>query len=331
MSRSSRKNFVVATKGRLKSDEIDGVRFLELVKTNYPETLRILLTGHADLEASIMAVNRGEIYRYMRKPWIEEELKLAMNQALEVQQTRRLLRQRNQELEKAYNELDNLIYSAAHDITSPLTTILGLVALIREEPENSEEYLGMIERSPVKKLNVFTKGVIGFHRNRRTGILSNRISFQKILDSLIEDFSYFEAAQDVEFKIEITGETEFVSDRGRVITILSNLISNSIKYKDFTKDKPYLAVRVNVNPREASVVIEDNGLGIPKDRLGKIYDMYYQAGKNERQGQGLGLHIVLEIIHKLGGKIEVKSTEGAGTTFKIILPNMHESEVTVEQ
>jgi signal transduction histidine kinase len=87
-------------------------------------------------------------------------------------------------------------------------------------------------------------------------------------------------------------------------------------------------VRISTNEDEAVITVEDNGLGIPKDRLDKIYDMYYRAGNNKRQGQGLGLHIVLEIVKKLDGKIQVDSEEGKGTRFTIQLPNTLELAVS---
>jgi len=279
----------------------------------------ILITGHADQKAAIEAINKGGIFRYIEKPWDTEELEQAVLNGLEIYNTRKLLKEKSQDLQKAYNELDNIIYSAAHDITSPLTTIMGLVNLARDEPEETPHYLDLIEKS-VKKLNIFTKNIISFHKNKRTGISVSNIDLQPLAESTVDDFKYFDQAKEVAFDLQVSQEGDFYSDRSRVIMILNNLVSNAIKYQDVEK-AAFVKVGLSSDAENLRVEVKDNGIGISKERKERIFDMYYR-GTEQRSGSGTGLHIVMEVIRMLNGSIEVESEEGEGTRFCVILPNM---------
>ncbi len=306
-----------------KMPKVNGIRFLEMAKNLYPDSVRILLSGHADLEASIDAINKGEVYRYIQKPWNEDELRQALENAFEIFFTRELLVSKNEDLQSAYNELDSLIYSAAHDITSPLTTILGLVSLSRDEPDNRDEYLDLIERS-VKKLNLYTKNIIRFHKNRRTGLRVEKVPFKNITETLLKDFQYFDQARDISFDLHVEQQGEFYSDKSRIITILNNLISNGIKYKDLNKKEKTIGIDIEADEKGSRIQIKDNGIGIERKDLDRIYEMYYQTSKGSNSGQGLGLHIVMDIVKKLGGDINVSSNPGDGTSFTLMIPDIRE-------
>lgn len=169
-----------------KMPDISGVIFLESVKDLYPETIRIMLTGHADLPAVVEAINRSEIFRFLAKPWSENELRKAIDASLNLYDQGSLLTIRNQELSKAYNELDKLVYSTAHDITGPLSNILGLLDLIDSDRENSLKYLSLIKKT-TKKLQYIARDVLSFHRNKRTGLYIREIRMEALINSVLED------------------------------------------------------------------------------------------------------------------------------------------------
>src|SRR5687768_12798791 len=109
------------------------------------------------------------------------------------------------------------------------------------------------------------------------------------------------------------------SDSQRLKVVLHNLISNSVKYADFTKENSYIHIDLHSNGQGNTIMISDNGMGIEQDRQSRIFEMYYRA-TDRSHGSGLGLFIVKEIILKLGGTIDVKSTLGYGSIFVINLP-----------
>lgn len=295
-----------------------GTYFLEQVKIRYPDTVRIMLTGHADLPAVIEAINRSEIFRFLGKPWNEGELRKAIWSAYEIYRTRIDLIKANEDLSKAYNELDGMVYSTAHDITGPLANIVGLVGLVRSDPACTEEYLTLIERA-VRKLQLIAREVINFHRNKRTPVDHQPIHFKKLIDDAIADYSFFEGAERVHFEIQVEDATKFNSDQERLRIIFNNLVSNGIKYRDSSKSECTVTLKVTTDTAGARITCSDNGIGIEPAVLPRIFELYYRASE-QSTGSGIGLYIVREIINRLKGKIEVHSEVGRGTRFEIFIP-----------
>src|SRR5690606_16639923 len=111
----------------------------------------------------------------------------------------------------------------------------------------------------------------------------------------------------------------FYSDSWRLKVILSNIISNAIRYRN-GKD-PVIRVMVKVTGDKANVSVEDNGKGIVKEHLPSVFKMFYRA-TDDGHGSGLGLYIVKEAVEKLNGSIKISSREGAGTTVNLEIPVM---------
>ena len=105
----------------------------------------------------------------------------------------------------------------------------------------------------------------------------------------------------------------------KVMLILNNIISNSIRYRN-GKDT-LVKINVEVTDHKAIVSIADNGRGIGKEHLNNVYKMFYRA-TDEGAGSGLGLYIVKETMDKLNGSIEIESELGAGTTVKLEIPEL---------
>jgi signal transduction histidine kinase len=109
------------------------------------------------------------------------------------------------------------------------------------------------------------------------------------------------------------------------------LISNAIKYADLEKPEPAIRIAIELAPGEAAIQFSDNGIGIEKHHLGKIFDMFYRAN-HDAKGSGLGLFIFSETIQKLKGQSNVESQIKEGTTFFIRLPNLlREYQISFDQ
>ena len=127
-------------------------------------------------------------------------------------------------------------------------------------------------------------------------------------------------AEDIEGIYEFNQSEKFYSDRSRINIILSNLVSNSVKYHNMNQPNPYVKVSLDVNYKTLTIIVEDNGEGIPPQKIEKIFDMFYRASRNSN-GSGLGLYIVKEIVNKLGGTIDVESEVNKGTKFIVKIPS----------
>ncbi|MDQ3072486.1 MAG: hybrid sensor histidine kinase/response regulator [Bacteroidota bacterium] len=302
-----------------KMPEMSGVEFFESLVIDYPEPLRILLTGHADITGVIDAINRGEVFRFITKPWNEHELKMAIQNAYEMYRTRSLLKETNEELKKSYSELDRFVYSASHDLRAPLMSILGIIEVARSEKENIDLYLDLIQRS-VDRLDIFIKNIIDYHRNAKSSGQTDEINFEEIIEETIETFRFYQDTRKVNFKIRVEQKEVFRTDAVRLKIILNNLISNAIKYQQPNNDRQQIRIDIDTDSEKAVIQIEDNGIGIAEDHLNNIFHMFYRA-TTENTGAGIGLYIVKEVLTKLDADIKVQSVIGQGSTFTMTIPN----------
>ena len=127
--------------------------------------------------------------------------------------------------------------------------------------------------------------------------------------------------KDIEVIIDPSENTIIHSDRTRLYIVFNNIISNSLRYyKNYIKD-PFINIKIKVSDTKAIIIVEDNGIGIKPDRIGKIFDMFYRATSTSN-GSGLGLYIAKESVAKLEGTISVESEFERGTKFTLVIPNL---------
>lgn len=306
-----------------KMPEMSGVELLGLVRERFPDTVRILLSGHADINAAMEAINKGEVFRFIKKPWVESLLVNEIMNAVELHRARRELLVKNQELEKATEEMSKLIYSAAHDLTSPLATVLGLINLAKSYPEEMPVYMDYIEET-TQKLDDYTRNLLHFHRNKLSEVQREKIDLNAFFQSLLERYKFYPGFADFETEISVKGSVSFYSDPTRLNIIFSNLMANSIKYKDPKKEFSLIKMETQVTEDAAEILFCDNGLGIAEDKLPKVFDMFYRVS-SDSTGSGIGLYLVKEAIQRLNGSIHIKSQFGKGTEFFIRLPQVVET------
>lgn len=300
-----------------------GTQFFEKIRVRFPEPIRILITGHTDISAAIDAINKGEVFRFIDKPWDYTYVENAIAHAFEIFNTRAELKQRNLDLEKAYEELDKFVYSASHDLRAPLMSVLGIVnlALMEEDVQSQNEYLDLIKQS-VKKLDTFIINIIDYYKNARGVATMTPINFQELVNDVTEAIKYLPEFGNIEMITDITQTGVFESDVMKLRIIFNNLITNAVKFQDTKKEKSFIKLTIRATQARTLITFEDNGVGIKKDDLDKIFKMFYRAGATN-SGSGIGLYIVHEAINKLEGNISVTSTLGEGSIFEIDIPSIN--------
>jgi len=233
-----------------------------------------------------------------------------------------LLKRQNEELIKINAELDRFVYSASHDLRAPLMSVKGLINMIKLDPEkeNTEHYLGLIEKS-INKLDHFISDIIHYSRNARMEVMPKEIDFQELLQESIDSLKFMEGAEKVRSVRNILVEVPFYSDYSRLLIIFNNLISNAVRYRDARKEDSFIKMDFNVNRKKAVLTFADNGIGIADEYIDSVFKMFFRANA-ESKGSGLGLYIVRGVVEKLNGTIAVQSTLGVGTTFTLEIPNL---------
>ncbi|WKZ59804.1 MAG: HAMP domain-containing sensor histidine kinase [Cyclobacteriaceae bacterium] len=226
----------------------------------------------------------------------------------------------NRMLKKLNEELDRFVYSTSHDLRAPLSSVAGLINLARdnENPQEVKRYLGMME-SRVNTLNKFIKDITDYSRNNRLEITRERIRVHELANEIWEALKYTPEAQVITFKNEIPEDLIIQSDTRRIHVILSNLISNAIRYHDLRKEEPYIRLQHHAVNTSHSFSVEDNGQGIAPEIQKRVFDMFYR-GNESSQGSGLGLYIVKETTSKLAGSIHLNSHPRKGSTFTFTVP-----------
>jgi len=232
------------------------------------------------------------------------------------------LERQNKALTKTNFELDRFVYSVSHDLRSPLTSILGLLSFIEEESNETDtlEHASMI-RSGINRLDGFIKNILNYSRNNRTEIEIVAIPLQQTILNVFEALRYNKEADQIDFQVDITEEEPFFSDKQALHTLVENIVSNAIKFHNINSDVSFIRVSGASTAGYLDLILEDNGIGIPKEHQDKIFNMFFRAAA-EIDGSGIGLYIVKEIVHKLNGTINVESEPGRGTAFHIRLKNL---------
>ena len=259
-----------------------------------------------------------------------EEQLLELNNELEARVERRTkalsaseeeLKEKNQELERTNVDLDNFIYTASHDLKSPIVNLEGLINLIRVKLEDNEQsnHLQLIEMMDTSVLKL----------KKTISDLAEITKVQKNLGDEPEEVTFQEIIQDVKEDIEpaikeagaqLTEEFEVPSvlyPRKNLRSILYNLLSNAIKYRS---PERVAEIKVRTFHEDGTVVlaVEDNGLGISEEQQPKLFSMFKRFHAHV-EGTGIGLYIIKRAVENRGGRIEYIEKDGQGSIFKVYM------------
>jgi signal transduction histidine kinase len=221
-------------------------------------------------------------------------------------------------------ESNLFLYRAAHDLRAPLMSVKGLIHIMRTAKERNDldHYFTLMEQS-VDKMNQSIDTLLEFSKNEQVSSPLQPVDFRTLAEEVSESVQYMAGAKTVRIDISVEQETIFCSDHAQLYSILVNLLSNAVLYRDITK-LPFVCLTIVVNNEIVRLHVKDNGIGIEKKFLDKIFEKYFRITQDPH-GSGLGLFIVKTSVENLGGTIEVQSTPGLGTQFEIQIPNRAEA------
>lgn len=298
-----------------------GIEFLHTVRKDFPLPVRILLTAYADMETVVDAVNKGHIFRFVRKPWLEEEIISSIEEANKFFITDSMLAIRNEELQKAYDELDKFAYSVSHDLRDPLTGILSAIKLGLEfdSVERVHEILALMESS-VLRLNTYINSLHDYYLLKRGELTISDIDFGALFDYLKNFYSIYTQNNSVAFSIDSRQNEGFKSDETTLKLILHNLLANAFKYQKKAGGNKTVQLSVVVEGGKATIGVTDTGIGIAEKDIEDIFKLFFRAS-DQAEGTGFGLYNVKSALAKLRGEIKVNSVEGEGTTFVVTIPS----------
>lgn len=228
--------------------------------------------------------------------------------------------------EKELNELKSrFVAMASHEFRTPLATILSSLALVskygeQNQKEKQEKHIGRI-KSSVNHLTDLLNDVLSLSKLEEGHITLHPESFniRELFSETIQDLQMITKSEQ-EINYVHSGATEIVSDKKVLRHILTNLVSNAIKFSPSGK---IVKVRSEVKDKDLSIQVADRGMGISEEDQKHLFERFFR-GQNATniQGTGLGLNIVGKYVEMMQGKIECTSVLEEGTTFKVYLPGV---------
>ena len=227
----------------------------------------------------------------------------------------RSILQKNDQLQKANAELDRFVYSASHDLRAPLSSLLGLIEVAKLDHGGMNHYLDMMKHK-IHDLEDFIKEIISYSRNARMDVRKQPVRLRKTVEEVTEALTFSVGNPDISIENLVADDLILHTDGVRLKIVLSNLIDNSLKYRDLKKEKPFIRIEAAEKDDVKVITVKDNGVGIDQLYLDKIFNMFFRASEQSK-GSGLGLYIVKETLNKINGEIKVESSLGTGTTFLV--------------
>lgn len=310
--------------------KMSGVELLEEVIKIQPEIIRILITGFTELESVIQAVNKGQIYRYITKPWDPTDLGNTVDRAIERFYLSHELKEKTIALEMAYKELKTLDEAKSkfmilinHELKTPLTSIINFLSLLHETKldEDQKLYTDRMEKS-ANKLKQIIEDVLIIMKSE-TGQL--QIDPQSLLLSNTEIYLNEEnkkLLQNKKIKLQEHFEAlEFRADKRLFLQIINRIVNNALKFA-------HEGTTVEIVGKKAGSFYEfqitNNGPQISDEALKKIFQPFYLEENimNHSLGLGLGLSICDKLLKLHGTYLNIRNTDD-GVQVSFYFPLIH--------
>lgn len=321
--------------------EMTGIEFLEQSIHISPGSIRIIITGFTDVQALIDAINTGRVYRYITKPWDEQELYVTMKRAIESYELKeknaRLLidlQRQNEELERSYQQLqetqEKLIESEkmasigrlasriAHELRNPIQGIRMGIELLQHDLRELREagrFTNTLEHidQEILAVNTIVQDLLEYAREMKFEY--SETDLQSLLEGILFNLSERLEERQIVLHTEFEEIGPILADGIRLRQALLNLVQNAI---EAMQENGTLTLAIAAyDGSHAAISIQDTGCGISPEQQQRIFEPFFTT---KDKGVGLGMSIVQKIIEAHGGAIQIESQEGQGTRITLLLP-----------
>lgn len=300
--------------------DMTGVEMFSLIRRKHPHIQRVILSGYSESDAIIDAINQGQVFQFVRKPWHRPELLTVIRRAMDahdyaLQNTRMMERLLVAEqcslLGKATGQI-------AHEMGN-LLNLLPLIEVIEDEYAHDERLLQLsrLARSTHERLDRLVDEMKSLIRSEPREMELRLVSLADVVRELLSFLRFDRSIPSSLVLADLRCDPLVLGNKMKLHQVLLNLVKNSF---DAVEGRPdgRIVVHLTCEAGRAFLSVADNGCGVPEEIRERIWDPFFST-KGDR-GNGLGLDLVKHLVLAQHGQIECQSTVGEGTQFLISLP-----------
>jgi len=286
---------------------------------------RAIIREERVLEDSVLRDERASADDNLQRERDQTDHALARLLPMEREKTDRYLLTERNRSDQDVSHRDDFLGIVSHDLRNLLSGIVMSAHLLTEHASASEEGARTVEGGArIQRYAARMNRLIGDLVDvasidaGKLSVAVTRGDSSILLDEAIDMFHGLAVAKGLVLEHRVTERPVLARfDHDRMIQVLANLITNAIK---FTQAGGTIVAHHERIADGVRISVQDSGVGIPHDKLETVFERFWQVGKNDRRGVGLGLYISRSIVEAQGGTIWAESTEGAGSTFSFTIP-----------
>lgn len=297
-----------------------GVELFAIMRRKYPHIQRIILTGYTDPEGMIDAINQGQVFHFVKKPWERPFLLSILIRAFQAH-----------DLSVANSSLtDQLVLSErlallgqatarlAHEMGNHLC-LLPLIEYIEDNCQNDDNMLNLarLTRDSVQRLTEMVQEVKSFTQFQQQEFAKQFLPLSEVVHELVSFLRFDNTVPFQQILIGTRSDPVVLGHKVKLQQVLLNLIKNAA-YAIRGNPEGKIVLTVTSEGDEAVLQVADNGCGMPPEVQTKIWEPFFTT--KGKEGTGLGLDISRKLIVSHGGTLTFTSTAGVGTTFEVRLP-----------
>ena len=303
--------------------ELDGLDLIRRIRacdrSSYVYT--VLLTSKSDKEDIVQGMEAGAD-DFVTKPFDQDELRVRLRAGERIVNLEHTLAEQNRELRTRAEEMEAFAYSASHDLQTPLRTFEGYARWLLEDYGDVLDLQGrqLCDEIVEDALHMKTllDGLLEYSRIGRQENSVAPVDVRRVLDWVVHDLQPEIASVNAQILMPETLPTVLYSE-SRLTQIFSNLVSNALKFTEAAA--PHVIIAYDEYPDCYRFSVQDNGIGIEPRHQRQIFDIFKRLHTRDTYpGTGAGLTIVKRIVETHGGRIDVESKLGEGSTFFFTIP-----------
>ncbi|WP_293990233.1 ATP-binding protein [Sphingomonas sp.] len=320
-------------------DERDLLVQRDAAQQNSLRAFYMILAAAGVLILIVATVSLATVLRYTRDLGAARDRLQLLNTDLEG-----AVAERTADLTRANEEIQRFAYIVSHDLRSPLVNVMGFTVELdaarasladlvdratKSAPEivtddarlaakeDLPEAIGFI-RSSTQKMDRLINAILRLSREGRRTLAPEPLDLASIAQGISDSLRHIADERGAEVIVE-QPMPPLISDRVAVEQILSNLVENAVKY--LSSDRPgRIVVSAHADGSRRVISVTDNGRGIAEQDHTRVFDLFRRSGTQDQQGEGIGLAHVRALAYRLGGTIDLSSTLGEGSVFRVTLP-----------